>query len=304
MSDTFIFLAPLFLLGVIALTGFVGCQAVFPIDEGTDEPAEPSEPAGPPVFPKPPTNVHSEAGDGVVTLLWDANPDALLFEIDRKESPPGIPPDSYDFLVGVTPAQVAIINGFMAYEDHDVTNGITYHYVIRLVSGEGTSFNSPDTEATPTTPFGPFVADYVLGSVRPGEDGWFGFAVLTGPAPLTVHKLGRFYSPSNDGSHEIAIVEEATLQVLGSASVDVDSEDLDGFKYGNVQPAPVKLDADSQYYVVSHESLGGDDFFTQDTIVTTNAEAEVTNAVESIALVTFTTAGGPGHAYGPVNFQY
>lgn len=228
----------------------------------------------------------------------------MLFEIDRQISPPGIPPASYDFLDSVSPAELSIVDGFMAYVDHTVTNGITYHYVVRAVTGDGTSVNSPDIEATPTTPFGPFVTDFVAGTVRAGEDGWFGFAFVAAVPGITVQKLGRFYSPSDSGSHDINIIEGATLQILGKATLSLASEDLDGFKYAEVTPVPVQLNANDQYFVVSLEALGGDDFLTQDTTVTTNAEANVTNAIESATLVAFSTAGGPNHVYGPVNFQY
>ena len=82
------------------------------------------------------------------------------------------------------------------------------------------------------------------------------------------------------------------------------SETLDGFKYGDVTPASVPLQVNSRYYVLSHEALGGDEFLTQDTVVTTRGEAMVTSTIESVTLVAFSTAGGPNHSYGPVNFQY
>ena len=69
-------------------------------------------------------------------------------------------------------------------------------------------------------------------------------------------------------------------------------------------PSPVPLNENDEYFLLSLEALGGDDFLTQDTTVTTNAEAAVTNAVDSATLVVFTKAGGSDHTYGPVNFQY
>lgn len=300
MMDPFVLLTPILLLVVIALVGFVGCAGIVGIDEWN-----PQGPPAPPGPGQPPTNVHATAGDGVVTLLWDPFPDAWLFEIDRQISPPGIPPASYDLLDSVTPAEVPIVNGFMTYEDHTVTNGITYHYVVRAMMGEGPSVDSPDIEATPTTPFGPFVTDFVEGTLRPGEDSWFGFAFVVGAGPITVSKIGRFYLPSNTGSHDMIIIDGATLQLVGKATVDLNSEDLDGFKYAVVTPSPAQLNANDEYFILSLEVAGGDEFLTQDTTVTTNAEASVTNAIDSSpALVAFTPAGGPDHVYGPLNFQY
>jgi len=298
MIDPFVLLTPILLLGVIALVGFVGCAGIIGIDEW--EPQE-GPPPGP---PQPPSHIQAIAGDGVVTLLWDPYPHALLFEIDRQISPPGIPPPTYDFLDSVSPAEVPIVNGFMTYEDHSVTNGITYHYVVSATTEAGTSAFSGDIEATPKSNFGPFVTDFVAGTPRPGEDSWFGFAFVANVPGVTVQKLGRFYGPSNSGAHDMILIDAASLQILGKATVDLASEELDGFKYAAVIP-PAPLNMNDEYYILSLESLGGDDFLTQDTTVITNAEASVTNAIDSAPpLVAFTPAGGPDHVYGPLNFQY
>ncbi len=302
MIDSFVLLAPIYLLGVIALVGFVGCAQVIGVDDWRPQGGPPPEAPTP---PQAPTNVHGTPSDGVVTLFWDPYPPALLFEIDRKIAPPGPPPASYDFLDSVTPAELpTTVDGFLAYEDHTVTNGITYHYVVRAMTGDGTSENSGDIEATPKSNFGPFVMQFAAGTPRLGEDGWFGFAFVAVAQGVTVQKLGRFYSPSDSGTHEINIIEGASLQVLGTATVSPASEPLDGFMYADVKPSPVDLKPNDEYFVVSHEALGGDEFLTQDTTVTTRPEADVTNAIESATLVAFSPAGGPNHVYGPVNFQY
>lgn len=302
MIDTFVLVAPIFLLGVIALVGFVGCAQVIGIDDW--------EPQGgsPPGPPQPPTNLQAIPGDGVVTLLWDPYPHALLFEIDRAIAPPGPPPATYDFLDSVDPAELTITpDGFQAYEDHTVTNGITYHYVVSVTTESGTSEFTGDIEATPTSKFGPFVTDFDGTTVRDGEDRWFGFAFVVGAGPITVHKLGRYYGPSNSGSHDMIIVEAATSQIVGKATVTFASQDVDvkGFKYADLDPpSQVQLNANEEYFVLSLEAANGDNFLDQDTTVTTNGEASVTNGIDSAALVTFTPVGGPGHTYGPLNFQY
>ncbi len=304
MIDSFVLLAPIYLLGVIALVGFVGCGGA----EFTSEEA--------PMPPQAPTNAHGTPGDGVVTLFWDPVEGAIVFEIDREISPPGIPPAFYTNIASIAPDLLAMIDGSLTYEDHDVVNGLTYHYVVRAVTPDGTSENSADIEATPKSPFGAFVTLISGGTPRVGEEGWFGFAFVAVAPGVTVRKLGRFYRPSHDGTHEIMIIEGIPpFQVRGTATVTKDSETIDGFlttdalsppgffRYGDVKP-PVDLTPGDEYYVVSHEALGGDDFLTQDAIVTTRTEATVTNAIDSPSLAGFTPAGGPGHTYGPVDFQY
>jgi hypothetical protein len=317
MIDSFVLLAPLYLLGVIALAGFVGCAQVIGIDDWRGQPDGEAPAPGP---LQPPTNVQATPGDNVVTLFWDPYPNAIIYEIDRKEAPPGMPPASYDFLDSVTPGGLSTTaDGLLAYEDHTVVNGITYHYVVRASTGDGTSENSGDIEATPKSPFGPFILTFDNGSPRPGEDGWFGFSFVVTLPGVKIQKLGRFYRLSHGQPHEIKLFDAATLELLGTATVSKMSEEFgetpDGvFKYADVAEDPVELTPGNEYFILSHEaasalddpSLPGDDFLTQDTTVTiTRPEAHVINTIESKTLVDFAyTAGGADHVYGPVNFQY
>jgi hypothetical protein len=71
-----------------------------------------------------------------------------------------------------------------------------------------------------------------------------------------------------------------------------------------VLPSHVPLQVNGRYFVLSHEAAGGDDFLTQDTVVTTRPEAMVTHVVESLALVAFSETAAPNRAFVPVNFQY
>lgn len=291
MIDPVVLLAPILLLGVMALLGFVGCQIVFPLDRDP---------------PKPPANIHVIEGDGIVTLSWDPDIAADQYELKRQVGLPGVVPGSYEPLEIVNKEELPTIGGQLTYLDEDdVTNGVTYHYVIRAANSEKKSEFSGDIEATPHSPFGPFITLFTAGTPRAGEEGWFGIAFLVVAQGVTVQKLGRFYGAANTGTHELRIIDAATKQTLGSTSVNPASEDVNGFKYGNVTPAGVSLQANSRYFVMSHEKLGGDNFLTQDTVLTeTRPEAMVESTIESVTLVAFSTAGGPNHAYGPVNFQY
>jgi hypothetical protein len=292
MIDPVVLLAPILLLGVIALVGFVGCQLVFQLDRDP---------------PKPPANIHVIEGDGSVTLSWDPDIAADQYELKRKVGLPGVVPDSYDPLEIINKDELPTIDGQLTYLDEEnVTNGVTYHYIIIAVNPDKRSKPSEDIEATPHSPFGPFITEFMPGTPRAGEEGWFGIAFLVLSQAVTVQKLGRFYGPTNNGTHEIRIIDAATKQTLGTASVNPASEtDSKGFKYGNVTPSGVPLQANSRYFVMSHEKLGGDNFLTQDTVVTEfRAEARIESTVESVTLVAFATTGVPDHAFGPVNFQF
>jgi hypothetical protein len=131
MIDSFVLLTPLFLLGVIALLGFVGCNWAFGLDE-----TELEEP------PDPPTNLQAIPGDNMVTLTWDPVTDATEFLVSRGESPPGVPPADYPDSHTVFPAE-------LPYIDHSVINGHSYHFVVAAKNSVGLGENSNDAEATP-----------------------------------------------------------------------------------------------------------------------------------------------------------
>jgi hypothetical protein len=292
MIDPFVLLAPILLLVVIALVGFVGCDWVFQLERDP---------------PKPPANIHVLEGDGTVTLSWDPDTAANQYELKRVVGDPGVVPDadSYEPLDLIYTVELPTIDGQLTYLDEDdVTNGITYHYIIRAANPDKKSDFSGDIEATPHSPFGPFVTDFKAGTVRVGEDGWFGVGITVVAPGVTVQKLGRFYGPTNNSPHEMRIIDAATMQTLGTATVTPASELLNGFRYGNL-PSGVPLTVNHGYFVLSREKTGGDDFLTQDTeLRETRPEVMATHVVESLALVAFSETPAPNRAFGPVNFQY
>ncbi len=290
MIDSFVLLAPIYLLGVIALLGFVGCHWVFQLERDP---------------PKTPANINVVEGDGRVTLSWDREAAADRYELQRRVGQPGVVPDSYELLEIIDEEELPTINGQLTYLDEDgVTNGVTYHYVIRARNPEKMSDFSGDIEATPHSPFGPFVKDFTPGTVRAGEDSWFGIGFTVVAPGVTVQKLGRLYRTGNNGMHEMRIIDAATMQTLGTATVTPASEPLNGFRYGNL-PSGVPLTVNHSYFVLSREKTGGDNFLTQDTMLTeTRTEAMVTHVVESLALVAFSATPATARSFGPVNFQY
>jgi len=287
MIDSFILLTPILLLGVIALLGFVGCNWAYGLDE-----TKLKEP------PDPPANLQAFPGDNTVTLTWDPVTDPVEFYVSRGEAPPGILPPAYPDGRTVTPAE-------LPYEDHTVTNGHTYHFVVavKTVDGDGRSADSSDAEATPMSPFGPFVTSFIPGTpVSPGN-GWNGMAIRVGSFPITVQKLGRAFDLGMNNNHQMRLVDAATNADISTTVVTPGSEAVGQFKYGSLSSG-VTLNAGGLYYVLSQEASGGDQIYDQDTTVTTRVEATVPNAVYSTAPGLFVPVGASGHAYGPVNIQY
>ena len=290
MIGTYVLLTPVLLIGV-ALIGFIGCEWVFPLERDQ---------------PDTPTNFHAVGGDKSVTLLWDPDPAADEYEFDRAIEPPAMPIGAFEHLDRVVRQDLFTSDGFLAYVDEDLTNGTKYHYVLRAFGSEKrASDDAGPVNAVPTSSLGPFVESFNAPSPpRAGEDRFFGMAFRVVTLGMTVQKLGRALLTGNTGAHDLALIDAATLQVLGTASMNPTSEALGEFRYGDLMPSAVTLEVNKTYFVVSHEKLGGDTFFTQDTTVTTRTDAVVTSAVEGATLAALVTTGAPGQTFGPVNFQY
>jgi hypothetical protein len=125
-----------------------------------------------------------------------------------------------------------------------------------------------------------------------------------GQTPLTIQTLGRAFALGLTGIHEVRLIDGATKQELGHASVDMNSPVDGAFKYAPIVPGDVTVAAGGVYYIVSQEFTGGDQFFDQNTIVQTRLEAKVLSAIYSDSPGLYVPVGGANQSYGPVSFQY
>lgn len=284
MIDPFTLLAPLYLLGVIALLGFVGCAQILGIPEETHV-----------WVPEPPTNLVASPGDGHVQLSWQTHPWVNEYHLLRAETSGSVAADY--------PVQRTVHLNQVPYTD-SVVNGRTYFYRVTAVSEGGESDPSEEASATPAWPFGAFVTSFVPGAIRAGMNGFYGMAIEVGPVALTIQTLGRAFALGLAGVHELRLIDGATKLELGYASVDMNSPADGPFKYAPLVPGDVTVAAGGIYYIVSEEFTGGEAFYNENTIVETRLEAKVTSAVSSDSPGLYVTAGGSNQAYGPVSFQY
>lgn len=286
MIDWFVLFAPIYLLGVIALLGFVGCNWIYGLDE--------TVPQGPPAAP---TNLFASAADGKVTLAWTVDPGATSYHLLRAEMSGSVPADY--------PVQRVVQPNQIPYTDNiDIVNGTTYFYRVTALNSAGESDPSDEVNAMPTWPFGAFVTNVMAGTPRAGMNGFFGMAIEVGPVALTIQKLGRSFTPALTGPHEVRLIDGATKAELGRASVDMNSPAEGNFRYAPIVPASVTVSAGGIYYIVSQEFNGGDQFYDQDTIVQHRVEARVNSAVYSDSPGLYVPVGQMDHSYGPVSFQY
>jgi hypothetical protein len=95
--------------------------------------ATPAVPIAPPAAP---TGVTATAGDGFVSLNWNASAGATSYKISRQNNGPF----------------TTIATGVVAlnYTDNTVTNGTTYVYAVRAVNAAGESLDTNSSGANPT----------------------------------------------------------------------------------------------------------------------------------------------------------
>src|SRR6185436_19424459 len=76
------------------------------------------------------------------------------------------------------------------------------------------------------------------------------------------------------------------------------------FKYVNLT-TPVRLAANTSYYIASQETKNKDAWYDSDTTVTSTSLATVNGRVTSTNGTSWSTAGAvPGHVYVPVDLKY
>ena len=277
MIDSYLFLTPILVLGIIALLGFVGCDVVF----GLDRPPIP-----------PPTNLIAVPGDGRVDLSWDAYDNATEYHLGRGTAS-GVYSDTHTILAPAT-----------TYADNDVTNGTGYFYGVTAIVSGGESPTSNEAEATPTAAqLQAFVTSTVLGSLRNQLTAWAGMTIQIGPNAITVQTLGRIFAAGNIVSHRVKIVDSLTSLDLTVVSVDVATGIVGDFVYTSLV-APLTLRAGAIYHIVSEEVAGGDHLYLEDTIVQTTAVATVISAVTGTTQGVYTQTDAAGHTFGPLDFKY
>jgi len=285
MVDSFVLLAPVYVLGVIALLGFVGCNQFYGLDETT-----PKQP------PAPPTNLVATPGDAEVRLTWDPVPDAIEFHVFRGTSSGTVGADY--------PDKTIVALNELPYTDEGLTNGTTYFYRVAAVNSAGEGALSDEEDAMPTWPFGAFITSVMATTQRPGQNGFFGMEIQVGQIPLTIQTLGRSFTPALTGTHEVRLIDGVTKAELGHAIVDASSLIEGNFKYAPLLPSAVTVSPGAIYYIVSQEFTNGDQFFDQNTLVQTRPEAKVNRAVYSDSPGLYVPVGGMSQTYGPVSFQY
>jgi len=148
-----------------------------------------------------------------------------------------------------------------------------------------------------------FVTGQTLGTLSSGHNGGIGFQFTVGSSPITVYSLGRYMVSGNTGTHALTLVQVSNNAVLGTVTVAMSGATPGTYVYGTLT-TPIALAANTSYYVQSAEVSPGDQYYSENTTVTTTAAGTITNAEDSASGNRWFTGTLGSNSYGPVNFTY
>ena len=150
-----------------------------------------------------------------------------------------------------------------------------------------------------------FLKGYALSgqSVRNDFSGWVGMKFTVGGNSLLAATLGRICVPGNSGTHTIKFVNAITgIDVSGGSILLSMSGCAAGqFVYGALTN-PIALLANTSYYLVSQEAMGGDQWYDYGTI-SPGPDAAVNSSVYFNGTA-WIGVGSANTSYVPPNFQY
>ncbi len=146
-----------------------------------------------------------------------------------------------------------------------------------------------------------FVTASTPGSLRNDFTGWVGMKVTVGSQAIAVSSIGRMVVLNNLGTHTLKIVDATTGNDLAVTNVNTLGATAGTILYGALT-GPVTLNANSSYYIVSHEAASGDQWYELNSLVQTTSDAIVNGPEYGIP---FTLVGGmAGHSYVILDFKY
>jgi hypothetical protein len=110
--------------------------------------------------------------------------------------------------------------------------------------------------------------------MRNDYGGWMGMRFVVGANPLQVSALGRIYVDGNTQSHQLRLIYAVKGATVASVLWVPAGGAHNQIKYAML-PAPVILAANTEYYLVSQETAGGDMSYGDNTRIATTAAAGV-----------------------------
>jgi hypothetical protein len=286
MHDWYLLSTPLLMFLVVALVGFVGCDKVFGLVHVDSY--------------NSPTNLMPMPGTNKIDLTWAAPGQAGVTGYNVKR---GLLTGQYSLTRQPNPVTA------LSFSDTDVTDGVTYYYVVTALYGSNESSPTPELPVVSGDPnLTSLVTPANLGTKRNDFGAWVGMGIRVAPSGLAVKALGRWFIPGNVDTHAMKIVDAATMADIpgGSVTIPLPTSDLttERFIYAALT-ASIPLTPGADYYIISQETTGGDQFYdSATTTVTTTAKASRVYAVNGDGAGTYNVSPALGSSYGPVDIEY
>ncbi len=187
-------------------------------------------------------------------------------------------------------------------------DSVTHQYTVLARNDCGASAlglqDGGNAGALPSCDPTPLLTGATLGSLRNDYSGWMGMRFVVGAIPLQVRALGRIYVDGNTQSHELRLVYAGTGATVASVLWMPAGGTHNQIKYATL-PAPVFLAANTEYYLASQETVGGDMSYGDNTRIAIADAAGMLGATYSddgSMLWRFGALGSYG--YGPVDLKY
>lgn len=151
-----------------------------------------------------------------------------------------------------------------------------------------------------------WITSFTPNNPRNDHGGWLGHKFTVGSSSISVVALGRAVLSGNTQAHTVRIVRASDSTVVTSASVATSGGTAGTFARTNI--TPVTLAANTDFYVVSEETNGGDRWNDSQCALQVTAVATPVLAAYSFAATPLTFKEGGvayvGDAYVPTTFWY
>ncbi len=145
-----------------------------------------------------------------------------------------------------------------------------------------------------------WVTGQSLGTLRNDFEGTLGteFTVVNN---LTVTDLGYWVVSGNNQLHTISLLTTGCV-VLATKNINTTGLPV-GFNFVSLS-TPVPLTAGLTYFLAATQVFGGDQFYSNDTVITTTSDATAISSCYDAGFCPINIPADGSHCFGPLSFKY
>jgi sugar lactone lactonase YvrE len=143
----------------------------------------------------------------------------------------------------------------------------------------------------------------VTAKLRNNYPGFLGMQIAVGSTPVIVSQLGRWVVPGNHQTHIVKLVTASTGIDVAGGSVSLRLSGATSGQYAYVAlTSPITLLANTSYYVVSQEFVGGDAWYDISQVASSPAAAVSGGVYQNGS--DYVSGSGNNLSYVPANFLF